>query len=91
MDIVIQVHFHTLQKQINQLRVDIVFIDPPFASNELEVILKQLASADLLNPGALIYIESAEALPECNLPNQWAMHRQKKAASVHYCLCRVIF
>jgi 16S rRNA (guanine966-N2)-methyltransferase len=72
-------------------KFDIVFVDPPFTSNELELILKQLASGDLLAPGALIYIESAEALLQCNLPNQWEIHRQKKAASVHYCLCRVIF
>jgi 16S rRNA (guanine966-N2)-methyltransferase len=70
-------------------KFDIVFIDPPFASNELEVTLKQLASGDLLDAGALIYIESAEPLQECNLPRQWEIHRQKKAASVHYCLCRV--
>jgi len=72
-------------------KFDIVFIDPPFASNELGLILKQLASGDLLDPGALIYIESAEPLLECNLPNHWEIHRHKEAASVHYCLCRVIF
>lgn len=72
-------------------KFNIVFIDPPFASNELGLILEQLASGDLLDPGALIYIESAAPLLECNLPNQWEIHRHKKAASVHYCLCRVIF
>jgi 16S rRNA (guanine966-N2)-methyltransferase len=79
-----------LEEQHRQ-KFEIVFIDPPFASHELEAILKQLASGDLLDPGALIYIESAEPLLECNLPNQWEIHRQKKAAAVHYCLCRVIF
>lgn len=71
-------------------KFDIVFIDPPFASNALNVILEHLASSDLLNSGALVYIESAALLPESSLPEQWEIHRQKKAGSVHYCLCRVI-
>lgn len=71
-------------------KFNIVFIDPPFAGNELKLILEELACSELLNSGALIYIESAAPLCARKIPAQWEIYRQKKAAAVHYCLCRVL-
>lgn len=39
-------------------KYDIVFLDPPYASDFLPKALKKLAASDLLNPGALVVCES---------------------------------
>lgn len=70
-------------------KFNIVFIDPPFAVDEYVLILDALVRSDLLDSAALIYIESAAPVRPCQIPKNWEIHRQKKAGSVHYCLCRV--
>jgi 16S rRNA (guanine966-N2)-methyltransferase len=67
---------------------DIVFLDPPFADALLSNTCKLLQERHLLAEGALIYIESETAIQDDSLPTRWEFYRQKKAGSVHYCLCR---
>ncbi|HEY9102179.1 16S rRNA (guanine(966)-N(2))-methyltransferase RsmD [Chitinimonas sp.] len=57
---------------------DVVFLDPPFASDLLPRVLAVLAPC--LAPGARVYIESAQ-WPE--LPG-WRVLRQGKAGVAHY-------
>jgi 16S rRNA (guanine966-N2)-methyltransferase len=66
---------------------DIVFLDPPYASNVLHEVLPQLTQG-WLAPGALIYAEVAadSALPA--LPGGWSVHRSKRAGQVGYHLLR---
>jgi 16S rRNA (guanine966-N2)-methyltransferase len=66
---------------------DIVFLDPPYASNVLHELLPRLTQG-WLAPGALIYAEVAadSALPE--LPSGWSVHRSKRAGQVGYHLLR---
>ncbi|MFT4711839.1 MAG: 16S rRNA (guanine966-N2)-methyltransferase [Candidatus Azotimanducaceae bacterium] len=67
---------------------DIIFLDPPFAGSELDTVLPLIEVNSLLSPDGVIYIESpAEILGE-TIPLQFEIYKQKKAGSVHYCLCR---
>jgi 16S rRNA (guanine966-N2)-methyltransferase len=68
-------------------RFDIVFLDPPFASEVLPAICESL-NRGWLNPSASIYIEcsSRSALPQ--LPMDWVIYRSKSAGEVGYHLLR---
>lgn len=66
---------------------NIVFLDPPFSQQLAVSYCHQLSEFHLLAQETLIYIESDEPISEQSLPENWAVKRQKKAASVHYCLC----
>ena len=70
----------------NSKTFDIIFLDPPFGSNELDSSLEHIYAANLLDSDGLVYIESAEAVSAGDLSAEWTIHRQKRAASVHYCL-----
>lgn len=65
---------------------DIVFLDPPFGSDELGTAMISLDQGGLLTPNALVYIENDQPVSESSLPENWTMHRQKRAGHVHYCL-----
>ena len=60
---------------------DVVFIDPPFASDLAARCLARLAPR--LNPGARVYVESAEALI---LTPPWRALREDRAGAVRYAL-----
>jgi 16S rRNA (guanine966-N2)-methyltransferase len=60
-------------------RFDVVFLDPPFASDLAVKALERLAPR--LNPGARVYAESAEAL---KLPVPWTALREDRAGAVRY-------
>ena len=67
-------------------RFDLVFLDPPFGSTELERVLPRLAA--VLAPGAAVYVESDRPLepdqpPLSALPGL-VVHRADKAGQVHY-------
>jgi 16S rRNA (guanine966-N2)-methyltransferase len=70
-------------------RYDIVFVDPPFGAGSAQRCVQLLGAADLLAPGARVYVEAGagEAAPE--LPPGWALHREKFAGQVAYRLYRV--
>jgi len=62
-------------------RFDVVFVDPPFAS---DLALRAMALlAPLLGPGARVYVESAAAL---DLPASWRLVRGDRAGAVRYAL-----
>ncbi len=68
---------------------DIVFMDPPFGQGLLDEVVVQLDSQQLLNPGALVYLETGtgESLPA--LPADWELHREKTQGEVCYRLLRL--
>lgn len=66
---------------------DLVFLDPPFASNLLDAALTQLTDSPLLSPNALIYLEYAPTQSPC-IPAHWQQYRSKKSAGVVYELYR---
>jgi 16S rRNA (guanine966-N2)-methyltransferase len=68
-------------------RFDVVFLDPPYASNVLSEVCAQLAKG-WLAPEALVYLEASAdgGLPA--LPLSWSLHRSKRAGQVGYHLLR---
>lgn len=69
-------------------RFDIVFLDPPFGQGLVAPACELLQRGDRLNPGALVYIETAtsDVLPAP--PAGWELHRDKTAGAVQYRLYR---
>ena len=60
---------------------DVVFVDPPYAS---DLALKTLGVlAPRLNPGARVYVESADPLAP---PPPWVALREDRAGAVRYAL-----
>jgi 16S rRNA (guanine966-N2)-methyltransferase len=62
-------------------RFDVVFLDPPFASDLAERAMARLAAR--LNPGARVYVESASALTP---GDSWRLVREDRAGAVRYAL-----
>ncbi len=50
-----------IRKAANEKRYDLVFIDPPYALSAVPDALRRLHAANLLNIGAIVITESAEA------------------------------
>lgn len=67
---------------------DIVFLDPPYASNLLPAICSKLALRGWLAREALIYLECPADRPLAELPGAWQVHRSKRAGQVGYHLLR---
>jgi 16S rRNA (guanine966-N2)-methyltransferase len=62
-------------------KFDVVFIDPPFASDLAVRAMAELR--DRLRPGARVYVESGAALA---LPEGWRLVREDRAGAVRYAL-----
>ncbi|HEX5340557.1 MAG TPA: 16S rRNA (guanine(966)-N(2))-methyltransferase RsmD [Gammaproteobacteria bacterium] len=67
----------------NHQRFDLVFLDPPFASDLLERTLEILSAGAWLAPDARIYIEYAAARCPA-LPAGWRMLREARAGRVGF-------
>jgi len=67
---------------------DVVFIDPPYASQLLAKVCSLLETHSLLVDNALIYVEqsSKQVLPA--LPTNWQILKQKKAGQIGYYLLK---
>ncbi len=63
----------------SQLEFDLIFVDPPFASDLLQRCLPGLLPR--LRPAGLVYVESAQPLDA--LPG-WAVLKSGRAGQVHY-------
>jgi 16S rRNA (guanine966-N2)-methyltransferase len=63
---------------------DMVFLDPPYASELLGVAAALLESRGWLAPGAVIYVESAAREPLPPLPESWRPLKGKRAGEVGY-------
>lgn len=63
---------------------DIVFLDPPFGGDPLGPLCGALARAGWLAPGALVYLESRDAIGTQDLPEGWRILRRQRAGQVRY-------
>jgi len=63
---------------------DIVFLDPPFASELLMAASKRLEEGGWLTPEALIYVESDAHGPAPPVPASWQLTKGKRAGAVGY-------
>ncbi|MFK8043688.1 16S rRNA (guanine(966)-N(2))-methyltransferase RsmD [Congregibacter sp.] len=67
---------------------DLLFLDPPFASDLLDSVLDQLHDHSVFNPNALVYVEYAPSQSP-GFPDSWEQYRSKKSAGVIYELYRL--
>lgn len=69
--------------QENTHEADIVFLDPPFASDLLQTTLEIITDKNILKAAGVIYLEYPENnQPE--LPQGWRWYRQKDVGEVGY-------
>ena len=66
---------------------DLVFLDPPYASDVLPAVLERLARGWLAS-NALVYVEAGADAGLPALPSGWSVHRTKSAGQVGYHLLR---
>jgi 16S rRNA (guanine966-N2)-methyltransferase len=67
---------------------DIVFLDPPYASNLLQRACDRLGASGWLAADAFLYLECPAHEPLPQLPVGWVVHRTKRAGQVGYHLLR---
>ncbi len=68
---------------------DVVFLDPPFADDNLGELCRLIREHGILADGANVYLEQhrAQAVPE--LPDDWTVVKNKTAGNVRYLLVAV--
>lgn len=67
--------------------INIAFVDPPFGSGLAARALELLAERECLAPGALVYLESAQAA-DTEIPPGWTVEREKRLGEVRMRLLR---
>ena len=82
--------FDWLRENRFEDRFSIVFLDPPFTQDLLPSCYSLLEKANILTSECKIYIESRKEIEKRDLPSTWNLIKNKKAGSVHYCLCQRI-
>lgn len=65
---------------------DIIFLDPPFRQDLLFNACKLINERQLIKPQGHIYLE-AERGHALKLPENWRIHRHKKAGNIDFYLC----
>ena len=68
--------------------VDLVFVDPPFQSEIHNRIALLIERSQILQPGGLVYVESAKAAV-LSLPDRWQSLKAKTSGQVRFQLFRV--
>jgi 16S rRNA (guanine966-N2)-methyltransferase len=76
-----------LRKHSAPPEFDVVFLDPPFDSEELTQTVRLLLEGHFLAQEGFLYLETPTPVAAGDLPPGLSIHRQKKAGQVHYCLC----
>lgn len=67
-------------------RFDIVFVDPPFATDLLAPSASKLEASGLLHDNALLYVETARELDLALLPVNWQLRKSRRAGAVYFYL-----
>ena len=75
---------HFLAQSTPSTPYNIVFIDPPFRRGLLEQTINLLEKHQWLADEALIYTENEVEQGAPQVPNGWALHREKVAGQVCY-------
>lgn len=70
------------------LPFDIVFLDPPFASDLMALLCHQLEDGGWLHSDALVYLEMPERKEEPAVPGNWVLTQAGRAGQVGYYLVR---
>jgi len=67
---------------------DVVFIDPPFASDLIARCAAQIEQCGVLRPGGFAYVEAPSRLTPLPIPSTWELVRSRTAGQVGYYLAR---
>lgn len=67
---------------------EVVFLDPPFHQGLLNECIDSIHMNKLVREGSWIYVESEQSLT-FDTPQNWRLHREKKAGQVNYRLYQV--
>jgi len=73
----------------NDGHFDVIFLDPPFATDMLGDLCRLLDKSSLISVGSLVYLEDDRARPQTELPLGWRLLKSKSAGSVRYSLAQV--
>ena len=76
----------TLLAQKPDQPFDVVFLDPPFGSGELDACVQLLENGGWLASRAWIYLETPSRVELPQLPPGWRIERGKRAGQVRYYL-----
>ena len=76
---------HFLQ-QMGDQQFDIVFLDPPFATELRPDLCRLLQAGPMLADHARVYIEEDRARPAFELPEDWQVLKTRNAGNVRYSL-----
>ncbi len=69
-----------------QQQFDLIFLDPPYASDELAKACWHLEKHQLLKPETLIYLESPAELKKLPIPDYWQVLKEAVKGAVRYTL-----
>ena len=73
----------------NNVKFNIVFLDPPFHQDLLQPFCASLQNKRCLADGAIIYLESKADSETCVLPENWTWLKQKQSGEVKHALLQV--
>jgi len=62
---------------------DVIFIDPPFATDLLQTLLPQLLQPKMLKENAMVYVEAPKSA-QLTLPTPYDWHRHKITGDVQF-------
>lgn len=62
----------------------VVFVDPPYGTQDLPALLARVLDAGVLDAGARVYVESPMAARGDPLPSGWRLLREQRAGRVRY-------
>ena len=65
-------------------RYDIVFLDPPYASDAVEKLCRLLAKEERVVAGAKVYFEHPKARQGIEIPPAWQITHDKTAGQVRF-------
>lgn len=65
---------------------DLAFIDPPYGSMDLPLLMQALQRHGRVNAASRVYVETAVSDARPVFPNDWLVLRDKRAAGVRYYL-----
>ncbi|MFT5259331.1 MAG: 16S rRNA (guanine966-N2)-methyltransferase [Saprospiraceae bacterium] len=69
-------------------KFDLIFLDPPFASDELAKACYHIDKMNLLNLDGLVYLESPSDLKKLPIPDTWVVLKQAHKGAVSYTLAQ---
>jgi 16S rRNA (guanine966-N2)-methyltransferase len=67
-------------------RVDLVFLDPPFADADLTRLCRRLVESGILAPDARVYLEMPRDAADIELPDGWRRIKTGNAGNVSFAL-----